>query len=74
MFSIDILDNPLCSVDLVKNLGVWFDSDFSLSKHVQNACKTCFAKLRDCRDVRQFPTHDVTVLMANAVVSIHLDY
>ena len=30
-FPIDILGNPL--------LGVWFNSDFSLSKHVQNVCK-----------------------------------
>ena len=35
-FPIDILGSPLCPVDSVKNLGVWFDSDFSLSKHVQN--------------------------------------
>ena len=24
-----------------------FDSDFSLSKHVQNVCKSCFVKLCD---------------------------
>ena len=33
-FPIDILGSPLCPVDSVKNLGVWIDSDFSLSKHV----------------------------------------
>ena len=38
-FPIDILGNSLCPADSVKNLGVWFDSDFSLSKHVQNVCK-----------------------------------
>ena len=37
-FAIDILANSLCPADSVKNLGVWFDSDFSLSKHVQNVC------------------------------------
>ena len=41
-FPVDILGSPLCPVDSVKNLGVWFDSDFSLSKHVQNVCKSCF--------------------------------
>ena len=46
-FSIDILGSPLCPVDSVKNLGVWFASDFSLSKHVQNVCKSCFVKLHD---------------------------
>ena len=39
-FPIDILGNSLCPVDSVKNLDVWFDSDFSLSKHVQNMRKS----------------------------------
>ena len=52
---------------------MYFDSDFSLSKHVQNVCKS-FVKLRDFRHVRRFLTHDVSVLVANAVVSSHLDY
>ena len=73
-FPINILGNSLCPADSVKNLGVWFDSDFSLSKHVQNVCKSCFVKLRDFRHVRRFLTHDVSVLVANALVSSRLDY
>ena len=44
-FSIDILGSSLYPVDSLKNLGVWFDSDFSLSKHVQNICKSFLVKL-----------------------------
>ena len=73
-FPIDILGSPLCPVNSVKNLGVWFDSDFSLSKHVQNVCKSCFVKLRDFRHVKWFLTHDASVLVANATVSSRLDY
>ena len=73
-FPIDILGRPLCPVDSVINLGVWFDSDFSLSKHIQNVCKSCFVKLHDFRYVRRFLTHDVFVLVANALVSSRLDY
>ena len=69
-FPIDILGSPLCPVDL----GVWFDSDLSLSKHVQNVCKTCFVKVHNFRHVRRFLTHDVSVLVANAFVSSQLDY
>ena len=60
----------------IDNLGnsQWFDSDFSLTKHVQNVCKSCFVKLRDFRHVRRFLTHDVSVLVANALVSSRLDY
>ena len=57
-----------------KQLGVWFNSDFYLPKHVQNVCKSCFLKLCDFRHVRRFLTHDVSVLVANALVSSQLDY
>ena len=73
-FPINDLGSPLCPVNSVRNLGVWFDSDFSWSKHVENVCKSCFVKLRDFRHVRGFLTHDVSVLLANALVSSRLDY
>ena len=73
-FQFDILGRPLYPVDSIKNLGVWFDSYFSLSKHVQNVCKSCFVKLHDFRHVRRFLTHDVSVLVAVALVSSRLDY
>ena len=44
-FPINILGKPICPVCSVKNLGVWSDSDLSLSTHVQNVCKSCFVKL-----------------------------
>ena len=38
-FPIDILGNLLGPVDLVKNLGVWFDSDFSLPSMFRMSAK-----------------------------------
>ena len=73
-FPIDILGSPLSPVHSVRNLGVWFDSDFSLSKHVQYVCKSCFVKLHDFRHVRRFLTLDASVLVTNALVSSQLDY
>ena len=73
-FPTDILGSPLCPVDSVKNLGMWFDADFFLSKHIQNLCKSCFVKLCGFRHVKRFLTHNVSVLLANALVSIWLDY
>ena len=55
-------------------MDVWFDSDFSFSKHVQNVCKSCFVQLRDFRHVRRFLTQDASVLVANALVRSRLDY
>ena len=49
---------------------VWFDSDFSFSKHVQNVCKSCFIQLRDFRNSRQFLTQDAAVSVANALLVV----
>ena len=56
--------------------GTWVCglTDFSFSKHVQNVCKSYFIQLRDFRNIRQFLTHDATMSVANAFVSIRLDY
>ena len=73
-FPIDILGNPLHPTESVRNLGVWFDSDFSFSKHIQNGCKSCFIQLRDFRNIRQFLTQDAAVSVANDFVNSQLDY
>ena len=73
-FPSTILGSLLCPAKSVKNLGVWFDFDFSLSKCVHNVCKSCFVQLRDFRHVRRFLTYDVSVLVANVPVRSQLDY
>ena len=35
-FPVKLLDNNICPSDSVRNLGVVFDSDFSVHKHVSN--------------------------------------
>ena len=41
-FPATTLGSRLFPAESVKNLGVLFDFDFSLSKHVQNVCKSSF--------------------------------
>ena len=38
-FPVNILGNLISPIDAVRNLGVWFDSDFSFSCHVMKVCK-----------------------------------
>ena len=52
---------------------MWFDSDFSLSKHVHNVFKSGFMQLCDLRHIRWFLTHDASKFVANAPVSNRLD-
>ena len=68
-FPTTTLGSPLCLDESVKNLAVWFDSDFSFSKHVQNARKSCFVQLCDSRHVKWFLTHGASEFVANALVS-----
>ena len=61
-------------VDSVRNLGVWFDAEFSFSEYVKRTCKACFLLMRDLCRIRQYLTPEVAVLAANALVSSRLDY
>ena len=50
-FPADILSNPLHPSESVENLGVWFGSEFSFTKHIQSVCRS-FVQLREFRRVR----------------------
>ena len=73
-FPVHILGEPLHPTNSVRNLSLWFDSDFSLSKHVQCIFCSCFVQLRDFRRARQYLSTDVSVLVANALISSRLNY
>ena len=59
---------------VVKNLGVWFDANFSFADQVCNICKTYFIQICDLRRVGQNFNDEAAILAANALVSSHLDY
>ena len=73
-FSVDVMSNPLYPSESVKSLGVWFDSEFSFTKHFQSVCRSCFVQLKKFRRVRQYLTTDASILVVNALVSSRLDY
>ena len=73
-FPASILGSLLHPVDSVRNLGVWFDADFSFSEHIKMTCKACFLQMRDLHRIRKYLTSEVAVLAANALVRSHLDY
>ena len=58
----------------VKNLGVIFDSDNSFDNHVAKVCQACYYHLRDLRRIHEFLSVETAILLANAMVSSHLDY
>ena len=73
-FPVNIFGNCLSPMDVVQNLGVLFDSKFSFTNHVNSVIKSCFANLRDLHYIGRFLSYDMSVMVANALVSSHLDY
>ena len=73
-FPVNILGNLISPTDAVRNLGVWFDSDFSFSYHVMKVCKACLAHVRDLKRLRGHLTHEAALMAANALVGSRLDY
>ena len=71
---VNILGESLIPSDAIKNLGVWFDSDFSFTKHVKSVCKLCCIQMRDLRQIRQHLTCDAALMAANTLVGSRLDY
>ena len=64
----------LSPADIVCCLGVLFDSNLSFTNQVHSAIKTCFAKLVNLHHIRGFLSCDVLVMVANMLISSHLDY
>ena len=73
-FPANILGNCLSPMDVVRNLGVLFDSKFSFTNHVNSVIKSYFANLRDLHSIQCFLSYDVSVMVANALLSSRLDY
>lgn len=57
-----------------RNLGVIFDPDLSLSKHISSVCQSSYYAIRLLRQVRSSLDHNSAVLLANSLVSSKLDY
>ena len=69
-----IFGNFIHPAVVVKNLGVWFDANFSFADHVRNICETCFIQIRNLRRVRKYLTDEAALLAVKALVTSRLDY
>ena len=60
--------------NVVRDLGVWLDSELSLRHHVTKIAASCFYQLRRLRQVRRRAGHEVTTRLVLALVISKLDY
>lgn len=73
-FPVNLLGSEISPAQKVKNLGVIFDSDFTLSKQLSHITKLCYYNIRDLSRVRKYISRTVATTLANALVSSRLDY
>ena len=62
-----IFGNFMLPAVVLKNLGVWFNANFSFTDHVCNIYKTCFIHMHDLRWVRQYLSDEATILADSGV-------
>ncbi|XP_068735345.1 uncharacterized protein [Montipora capricornis] len=72
--SITVGDSTIQTVNSVRNLGTWFDSNMSMSIHIGKICSKAFYGLYKIRQIRKFPNPESTKTFVHAFVTSHLDY
>ena len=61
-------------VSVVRNLGVYINSDVTLRAHMTATVRACFAALRQIRSVRHCLPCDAVVTLVRALVISKVDY
>ena len=61
------------STEAIRNLGCWFDNNFTMDAHVTKTCKAGFFYLHNIW-IRKFSTQEITEKLIHAFVISRLDY
>ena len=61
-------------VGVVRDLGVFLDSELNMDQHVKTVVRSCFFHLRRLRSVRRILGGEVTLGLVSAFVTTRLDY
>ncbi len=59
---------------VVRDLGVYFDSELNMKSHVSRVARACFYQLRRLRAVRRQLDQEITARLVTAFVLSRLDY
>jgi len=60
--------------DVVRDLGVLFDSELTMKKHTAKVAAVCFFYIRRLRQIRRRVGKDVTIRLVLALITLRLDY
>ena len=66
--------DAVAPVQSVRDLGIYLDSDVSMSTHVSRTTSSCFSVLRQIRSIRRSVTRPVLLSLVVSLVLSRLDY
>jgi hypothetical protein len=72
--TVTIAGHDVTPTSSARNLGVYFDADLTMRRHVGVVVSRCFAALRQLRAVRQYVTVPVMQSLVTSLVLSRLDY
>ena len=67
-------DDVICPVSHVRNLGVIFDKELAMDKHISKICSTAYFHLHNIRTIWKYLTHEAACILVQSLVSSQLDY
>ena len=67
-------DVSVTPATVARNLGTWFDTNFSLVMHIAKTCKAAFYHLYNIRRIRKFLTMKSTKVLVQAFIMGRIDY
>ena len=67
-------EKQILPVTSVRNLGVIFDSNLSMEKHVLKICSAAYFHLHNIRRVWKYLTQDTVCSIVHPFISSHIDY
>jgi hypothetical protein len=72
--NLEISSNITQSSAVVRDLGVWLDSELSMTPHIKKVVASCFYQLRRLKHIRRVLGQQVTANLVTAFISSKLDY
>ena len=72
--SITVGNNRISPSPCAKNLGSWFDSNLSMTDHINKACNAAFYHLHNLRRIKKFLSRDSLITLVHAFITSRLDY
>ena len=72
--SLQVCDSVVGCSEVVRDLGVFFDSEMSMKHHVSKTASACFYHIRRLRQIRHLVSREVLIQLVTSLVLSSLDY